>query len=86
MVEVMASEPQPPDYFVSHFWGEGICDFLRCLVHHAWERGLESKAGYHDGTHIVNGHPGYLGGRSPRYWVRRSSSIKTCHPLDLSHR
>ena len=78
MVELMATEEQPPDYFVSHFWAEPIVDFLKCLLEHSWARGLESKAGRHNGQ-AMGGlydegdpnepHPLYLGGRSPRYWV-----------------
>ena len=49
MVELMASEEQPPHYFVSHWWGEPIVDFLRCLRRHAEARRLEYKVGYHDG-------------------------------------
>ena len=45
MVELMASEEQPPHYFVSHWWGEPIVDFLRCLRRHAEARRLEYKGG-----------------------------------------
>lgn len=74
MVELMATEEQPPDYFVSHCWKEGVLDFLRCLVEHSWRRGLESAYGFHKGRlmgpeHGTGPHPKYLGGRSPRYWV-----------------
>ena len=51
MVELMASEEQPPHYFVSHWWGEPIVDFLRCLRRHAEARRLEYKVGYHDGEY-----------------------------------
>ena len=68
LVELMAAEEQPPDYFVAHVWGEPLLDCLRCLVHHAWERGLESEYGYHHGRDMQP-HPLYLGGRSPRYWL-----------------
>ena len=51
MVELMASEEQPPHYFVSHWWGEPIVDFLRCLRRHAEARRLEYKGGYHDGEY-----------------------------------
>ena len=49
MVELMASEEQPPHYFVSHWWGEPIVDFLRCLRRHAEARRLEYKVGWHNG-------------------------------------
>jgi hypothetical protein len=51
MVELMASEEQPPHYFVSHWWGEPIVDFLRCLRRHAEARQLEYKGGFHDGEY-----------------------------------
>ena len=75
MVELMASEEQPPDYFVSHFWAEPILDFFKCLLVHSWARRLEEKRGYHNGQEMggpdddYDAHPLYLGGRSPRYWV-----------------
>ena len=61
MVELMASEEQPPHYFVSHWWGEPIVDFLRCLRRHAEARRLEYKGGYHDGEYYDPG------GRDPDY-------------------
>eukprot|EP00966_Prymnesium_polylepis_P017475 403118-Prymnesium_polylepis.1 len=39
MVELLASEDQPPDFFTSHYWGETIVDFLACLVQHVEDRG-----------------------------------------------
>ena len=49
MVELMASEEQPPDYFCSHFWAEPIFDFFKCILEHTWTRGLEEEQGYHKG-------------------------------------
>ena len=40
MVELMASEEQPPDYFCSHYWAEPILDFLKCLFEHSLARCL----------------------------------------------
>jgi len=40
LVEVMADRPQVPEWFVSHWWGELIMDFLRCLSEHSFLRGL----------------------------------------------
>ena len=34
-VELVASSPQKPDWFVSHWWGEPVLLFLRCLERHA---------------------------------------------------
>jgi hypothetical protein len=79
MVEVLAAGEQLPDYFVSHFWGEAITQFNSCLRAHTKDRGLQSVSGYYEGIlrggledqeskHAV-AHPGYLGGRSPIYWV-----------------
>jgi hypothetical protein len=49
LVEIMAMGAQQPDYFVSHWWGEPVVLFLRCLKQHSKDRGLESKAGYFAG-------------------------------------
>ena len=83
LVELMATEEQPPDYFVAHVWGEPLLDCLRCLVHHAWERGLESEYGYHHGRDMQP-HPLYLGGRSPRYWL--DAYAQNHHNLDEEFR
>ena len=34
-VELVASGPQPPAWFVSHWWGEPVTLFLRCIEQHA---------------------------------------------------
>ena len=69
------------------WWGEPVLLFLKCLEQHSKDRGLESKAGYHNGecwggaenmckatgyaswVEHSEPHPGYVGGRSPLYWV-----------------
>jgi hypothetical protein len=68
IVELMAKDDQPPDYFVSHFWGDRILDFFQCLLKHAQTRNLEQSEGWVEGRR-VDPHPLYLGGRSPQYWV-----------------
>lgn len=35
MVELLADGPQPPRYFVSHWWGEPVKDFIACVAEHA---------------------------------------------------
>mmetsp|Transcript_15830 Transcript_15830/g.23806 ORF Transcript_15830/g.23806 Transcript_15830/m.23806 type:complete len:601 (+) Transcript_15830:169-1971(+) len=45
-VELIASGPQPPDWFVSHWWGEPVHDFLKCLEQHAFDRNLGSDTSY----------------------------------------
>lgn len=37
-VELVADGAQPPDYFVSHFWGESVLDFIVCLKQHSIDR------------------------------------------------
>ena len=79
MVELLASDAQSPDFFVSHWWGEPVVLFLRCLKQHSKDRGLESKEGTDSKGENWGGegwryqhkepHPGYLGGRSPLYWI-----------------
>ena len=70
MVELMAEGEQPPDYFVSHFWGHSIVATLACLEVHSSDRGLERQVGFVDASYFfTKEHPNYLGGRSPRYWI-----------------
>jgi len=46
LVELMASGPQRPKWFVSHWWGETIVDFVRCLSRHASLRSLDCEAAF----------------------------------------
>ena len=46
LVELMASGPQPPRWFVSHWWGEEICDFIACLEQHAADHCLDFHTPY----------------------------------------
>jgi len=78
LVELMSDEEQPPDYFTSHYWGEPVLQMVLCLKQHSHDRGLTSKSGYLNGEGYggtmyedihKKAHPGYLHGRSPRYWV-----------------
>ena len=34
-VQLVATEPQKPVWFVSHWWGEAVLDFIRWLNKHA---------------------------------------------------
>jgi len=45
-VELLAGEAQPPTWFTSHWWGECIVDFVRCLGRHAEVRDLGPKTAY----------------------------------------
>ena len=46
-VELVASEPQPPAWYVSHWWGEAVCDTAACLEQHAKDRHLDiNRASY----------------------------------------
>lgn len=40
MVELLAEHEQKPDYFVSHWWGERVKDFVMCLEQHSSDRKL----------------------------------------------
>lgn len=46
-VELMAEGPQPCKWFVSHWWGEPVCDFTACLRQHAKDRNLDRTARYY---------------------------------------
>jgi len=45
-VEWVASGPQIPAWFCSHWWGESILNFLRCLEQHAWDHDLPIDTPY----------------------------------------
>jgi hypothetical protein len=38
IVELFAAAPQPPNWFVSHFWGEPVKEFVACIVQHSANR------------------------------------------------
>ena len=40
-IELMASAAQLPKWFVSHWWGEPVVEFLACLTAHAKDRQLK---------------------------------------------
>lgn len=46
MVELLAREPQTPEWFCSHWWGEPIRDFVACVQKHASVRQLPQDAFY----------------------------------------
>ena len=41
--EVISSKPLKPLWYVSHFWGEPVFDFITCCTEHATRWGLEEK-------------------------------------------
>ena len=45
-VELVAKKPQRPAWFVSHWWGEPVRDFVRCLNEHARVRALPPDTAY----------------------------------------
>mmetsp|Transcript_38984 Transcript_38984/g.97995 ORF Transcript_38984/g.97995 Transcript_38984/m.97995 type:complete len:462 (-) Transcript_38984:86-1471(-) len=45
-VELIAKGPQKPRYFVSHWWGEPVVLFIRCLTMHAEDRGFDESTFY----------------------------------------
>jgi hypothetical protein len=45
-VELFADSPQPPRWFVSHWWGEPVKDFIACLEQHALDHCLDEHAPY----------------------------------------
>ena len=46
LVELVASGPQPPAWFVSHWWGEPVEAFIACLKQHREDRGLAEHTVY----------------------------------------
>jgi len=45
-VEMLATREQPPAWFISHWWGERIVDFLKCVELHVTTRSLTDRTGY----------------------------------------
>jgi len=45
-VELIATGPQSPKWFVSHFWGEAVWDFIVCLKQHSLDRELDDTTAY----------------------------------------
>ena len=45
-VQLVAEKPQKPTWFVSHWWGEPVGDFVRCLNEHARVRELPPDTAY----------------------------------------
>jgi len=58
LVEAMSAGPQPPTYFVSHWWGLPCHHMLACLSQMALDRGLQDEES-----------KDYLGGRVPCFWI-----------------
>jgi len=45
-VELIAEGPQPPEWFVSHWWGEPVVLFVKCILRHALDHGLSLDTPY----------------------------------------
>lgn len=46
-VEIIADGPQKPEWFVSHWWGEPVSQFIECLKQHAADRCLPEDTTYY---------------------------------------
>ena len=46
LVELVATAEQLPLYFVSHWWGEPVVDFVKCLDQHSTDRKLGANGAY----------------------------------------
>eukprot|EP00930_Biecheleria_cincta_P031843 TRINITY_DN22091_c0_g1_i1.p1 TRINITY_DN22091_c0_g1~~TRINITY_DN22091_c0_g1_i1.p1 ORF type:complete len:1181 (+),score=181.17 TRINITY_DN22091_c0_g1_i1:54-3596(+) len=46
MVELLADHEQIPTWFISHWWGETISSFVRCVARHEQVRALPDTAAY----------------------------------------
>ena len=45
-MEFVAGASQPPQWFASHWWGEPVLDFARCVNSHAELRHISADAAY----------------------------------------
>jgi len=46
MVELLTGKRQRPEWFISHWWGEPIADFLCCVEEHAYLRAAATSTAY----------------------------------------
>jgi len=47
LMEVVARAEQPPEWFVSHWWGECVKDFIACIEGHLRDRQLPAATTYY---------------------------------------
>jgi len=45
-VETVATGPQPPKWFISHWWGEPVSSFIACVEQHLNDHGLTEDTPY----------------------------------------
>ena len=67
-VELVAREEQDqkPVWFVSHWWGESVLDFVASICRHAFDRGLPDETSYWVCAYALNQHSlGLELGRNP---------------------
>ena len=51
-----SEQEQVPQYFCSHWWGEGVLAFIACLEHHARDRGISEHTPYWICAYAINQH------------------------------
>jgi len=59
-IELVADNKQPPQWFVSHWWGEAVACFMKCIEEHMGLRGLAVSVAYWVCAYANNQHQ--LGG------------------------
>ncbi|CAB9503820.1 expressed unknown protein [Seminavis robusta] len=59
--EHVSNAPHPPDWFVSHWWGESVFQFIACLEQHAHDRYLDKAdearywiCAYSNNQHVIS--------------------------------
>jgi hypothetical protein len=55
-VELVATSAQRPKWFVSHWWGESVGSFIKCLQQHSIDRGLRADCAYWVCAYAINQH------------------------------
>lgn len=53
-VELVAVAPQPPEWFVSHWWGEPVIDFNRCLTQLSRDRQCDADTAFWVCAYAIN--------------------------------
>ena len=73
-IELVATRPQPPKWFVSHWWGEPVADFVACIERHSQDHGYGhwKKDGWFE-TYD----------ESTAYWVCLDPDPNLCDPRPL---
>jgi hypothetical protein len=55
-VEAVTAQPNPPSWFISHYWGHSVLGFVTCVEQHARDRALPKDTSYWICAYSLNQH------------------------------